>query len=489
MNYQVHLNPTRLSILSIPREKCWIFVGPILQLLYIESKKTNSFGDDRDEEISDSDNEENDFEDNFTEDVSYEFSDSEQEQEHERGREMSASGLLADCIAGRMPSSTRTDGTQTPPHRPKRKGSNLTSSVHLEKREVDNSSKTSNLQLNTLSVLHTNDSSSRGTPTNSDEESSFEEENYFFHVAYTPNECTVICSTTLFKDLFTEALDVCRTLGYTGVKVVNNEFLSMMVDSDGSLDNSTRILKLTKPLSENNIPLFFLSTHFSNIVLVPFTQKAKVIHTLTKQSFEFSDISKSFIAHSAHEQDKLDLSDLRDAATEIQPLDVEKKAFILFKHANIRPLINEDAKLLLSGARSGEVIETIHKTAKNIASKNIPLYFAITRTSPNEVSLILPGSSRKRSSMGFSSKNIVGSTQDVIIPIVINLRKLPLDSTGIVASLASRIVNGMRELSHVDSPVEMNYLSMAQSAIIMIPEEILPQVASILKSVNYDNLD
>ena len=54
MSTQVHLNPTMLSILSISRDKYWIFISSILQLLYHSVDNSNfqksSIGDEDDDD-------------------------------------------------------------------------------------------------------------------------------------------------------------------------------------------------------------------------------------------------------------------------------------------------------------------------------------------------------------------------------------------------------------------------------------------------------
>ncbi|KAK6200948.1 ACT domain-containing protein [Scheffersomyces amazonensis] len=286
------------------------------------------------------------------------------------------------------------------------------------------------------------------------------------------------------KTYFKNPIKICQELNYDDVKVIDQNFLSLQVDSDGSFDNSLRILELTKPLSENNISLFFLSSHFSDIVLIPYIFKEKVISILTKKNFEFSDISNSYIMTP---NDLIDPSMLNDSDEdkELGSQRFENKTFKLFKDSNIKPIVNRNVKLLLTGARAGEVNNTILKTAKILSSFNsIPDYYAITRTSINEVSLILPKSSKKRLSMGFDSKNIIGSTQDIIIPITIDFSKLPLDSTGIVAGVASKLINGLKKYN--DSTIEMNYFSMARSGMIMIPKENIDVISEILNNIDYD---
>lgn len=452
MHTQVQLNPAKLSILSIPRDKCWIFASSILQLLHHESLKANRFNNG----------------------FNLEFSEDDEAEEDTR-----------QSIEKELHIHTNTKSNSSHIYRKNNPISSMYSSAYSDKNDspVDNSSK---IEPSLKGSVSDSDSvvNSGSDDTDSSgyyEEEDYDSENYFFHIAFTPIECTVICSTNKMKMLFQKPLQVCDQLKYENVKLVDQPFLSLLIDSGGSFDNSSRILELTKPLSDNNIPLFFLSSHFGHIVLVPFNSKEKVISILAKQDFEFSDISNSYIVShkAAAASEEPNIPQNKSASN------LESCVFKQFKHANIKPEINERINLLLTGARSGEVTNTILKTAKNISSNNIPDYFCITRTSINEVSLLLPKSSGKRSLMGFNSRNIVGSIQDIIIPITIDLHKLPLDSTGIVAGVASKIVGGVNTSSNSIDSVEMNYLSMAMSAIIMIPKENLALVSNILNNIEY----
>lgn len=466
MHTQAHLNPTELSILSIPRENCWIFASPILRLLHYESLKVNRFNTGYESDFSTEEGE--DEADEVGRKEEYEQYDDDMIQQIITG--LSSSW----CI----PKSGKRSNFRN------ESMSHMSSSGYLEKSglQVDNSSKVDPQR----DAFDSSDESIGSDSLRGEDkgiENAEHDDNYFFHIAFTPIECTVICSSHLMKKLFEEPLNLCQQLNYDKVKLIDESFLSLLIDSDGSFDNSSQILELTKPLSENDISLFFLSSHFSNIVLIPYNLKEKVIAILSKQNFEFSDISNSYVVSQIddnREQEDVDISQ------EVEAINLESKAFQLLKQTNIQPRINSNANLLLTGARPGEVKNTILKAAKNISSGTIPEYFSITRTSVNEVSLLLPKSPRKRSLMGFSSKNIIGSIQDVIIPITVDLYKLPLDSTGIVAGLASKIINGVKLTAQTDYPFEMNYLSMAQSAIIMVPKENLSLVSDILSNVSYD---
>lgn len=476
MHTRVQLNPTRLAILSIPKDKYWIFTAPVLQLLYHEASKL-----DEDREHFDSSEEvERDSRGLYEPNNRYE-SESDDSSENENYSE------------GFFSSSERQEGVKKLYKRKMTKLSRQFDSS-LSEKESSNSGIRHDLVDNSSKLLSNERSESSesledlsSSVSSSDESLTYHDhhENYFFHIAFSPIECTVICSTDVMKKLFKRPLDVCKALNYDDVKLLDKPYLSLFIDCDRSLDNTPAILELTRPLSENNITLFFLSSHFSNIVLIPYDSEERVINILTKKNFEFSDVSNSFIANNteANYDDIDDFESYQEKSDETPLYNIS----MFVENGTIIPCINSNVKLLLTGSRSGKVIDSIMKTSKIVSDRKLPEYFCITRTSFNEVSLILPRSSRKRSLMGFHSKNIIGSVQDIIIPITIDLQKLPLDSTGIVAGLSSKLLEGVKANTNLYDTFEMSYLSMARSAIMMIPEENLEQVAHILNSFKHES--
>lgn len=498
---QVLINPTKLSILSINRSKYWLFKSAILEFLYTEVDKA------KDEDISSaSDSEEEQEDDDFSFNPRRHLSIDETElsekfdslnvqglnghyslsssSSRSASRPLSRPASRPGSVFGSN-SFTGTPGSASGSHTSARRGKKHSSSSSNSSFNYDNTTK----DLENTSKRRRSDSfpnlvgnSSNKLSESDDSNDSAEESNYFFHIAFTPNECTIICSSTVLLKLFKEPLRLCRSLKYDDVKLIDQKFVNLQIDSGGVSDTNSRILELTKPLSENKISLFFLSSHFSDIVLIPYDLEEKVINILTNNNFEFNDISGSYIVNNNYES-------FVKKSLDSDTTELENRTFALFKQANIKPVINEKVALLLTGSRSNDVNQTILKTAKNIAANNVPDYFAITRTSINEVSLILPKSSKQRASMGFNSKYLIGSTQDIIKPVTIDLQKLPLDSTGIVAGVASKIINGVNSFPSPDNySFELNYLSMARSAILMIPKENVKLVSEILNNTDYSNL-
>lgn len=476
MHTRVQLNPTKLAVLSIPKDKYWILTAPILQLLYHEASKLDEGG----EHFDSSEEEERDSHGLYEPNNRYESESDDSNQDEDYAQGFSSfkeqwQGANRQWTRKMTKLSRRFDSSF---------GEKESSNHGIRHDLVDNSSKfLSDERSESADFLEDLSSS---VPSSEEESLNYHDhyENYFFHIAFSPIECTVICSTDVMKKLFRRPLDVCKALNYDDVKLLDKPYLSLFIDCDRSLDNTPAILELTRPLSDNNITLFFLSSHYSNIVLIPYDSEERVINILTKKNFEFSDVSKSFIASNTEANDDIDGSQIADEKSEDTPL-YNISRFV--ENGTIVPCINSNVKLLLTGSRSGKVVDTIMKTSKIVSERKLPEYFCITRTSFNEVSLILPHSSKKRSIMGFDSKNIIGSVQDIIIPITIDLQKLPLDSTGIVAGLSSKLLEGVKTNTDLYDTFEMSYLSMARSAIMMIPEENLEQVAHILNSFKHES--
>lgn len=293
---------------------------------------------------------------------------------------------------------------------------------------------------NSAHMINEEESESLQDPDNCAE---IEDDGLFFHLAFTKEEVTLMCSTKLMKKYLSKAmkLDPSSTL-------ISDEFFIIQVFSDGS-NIGKKILELTQPLSLNNISLFFISNYFSDLVLVPIKNKGTALKILEET------------------QNGLDETRANSYSN-----DLEVKTFELFENNNIKPKLVTDVKLLLTGARSGDCAEVLKQTAESISRlnteqlnngiKSFPEYFAITRTPTEEIGLLLPYDSDDLTRLKFSKNNIMGSLQDYYYPIFIDLKKLPLDLKGIVAGMASKLLR-----MDID---EMSYLSLGKSGIVLIPD-------------------
>ncbi|WLF80697.1 hypothetical protein PVL30_004484 [Lodderomyces elongisporus] len=480
MSIQVHFNKVELSILTIPRPKLWIFANSILQLLY------DSIGEHCPEEEEE-----------------------EADAEEYKVTRRSDSDNRSDIDFNNDNDNDNDDADGPGLNDLKQSIESLNEIKSVESydsdisggRQVDNSSK---------SLDHDFQSALAQASSNHEES-----EESILHIALTPSECTIICPTRLVSKFFKSPLAICKALGYKDVQLLPSPFLSLIVDSDGSGDKSSRILELTKPLSEHDISIFYISSHFNDIVLIPHAAKEKVEQILTAEHFEYMESSDSYISNGGsfgnegeniddvvvvHEDYNNNDNESESITTEVllsssspsppphqqqqqqkqpprQP--IHEKAFELFAQAGIHPKIHDQHELLLTGSRPGEMKSAILKTIKllSLANHKSPPYFVLTRTFSTELSLTLPESEKTRSEYGFDSTNTIGSAQDVIIPISMDFTSLPLNCTGIVAGMANLLI------TEGGNSIELGYLSMARSGVIMIPQENLEAVQQILERI------
>ncbi|CDK25419.1 unnamed protein product [Kuraishia capsulata CBS 1993] len=447
MDAQVQLFKTRLSIVSIPRSQYWLFSQGILQLLHNVASHDLHDSDSEYEKVS---------------------GDSSDEDDDDDSRSYSSAGVGSSTMSSsRLAQSRNTDNSPTKPR--------------------------------TQAAGYDSDSHSQDSSIEEDDDG------LFLHVAFTPDEVTVICSSSFVKSLFDQPLESKDSRA----QVLPDSYLALQVGGDG-LSIGKRVLELTQPLSEAGISIFFISNYFSDIVLIPENAREKVVSALEVKGFHFSDISGSYmvdrtavstppspssmapVESSAPSSRKPSLQD-SITGNDLPEENLESRTFKVFKTAGIKPHVHTHAKLLITGARSGSCSKTITTTATALAkfpvnppefgsaltTESFPEYFAITRASSQEVALVLPKSHRTRSKLGFQSKYLVGSSSDVFIPVVIDLSKLPVDSKGIVAGVASKLIHNA-DLRGEAEMFEMSYLSMAKAGIVMIPRESGKFVSEVL---------
>jgi hypothetical protein len=305
---------------------------------------------------------------------------------------------------------------------------NNTKNVHQDEYQLSNSTHLINNNTEDLNNLTLND------------KNEIEDDGLFFHLAFTTEEVTLMCSTKVMKKYLSKAIELDKDS-----ILISDEFFIIQVFSDG-LNIGKKILELTQPLSLNNISLFFISNYFSDLVLVSIKDKIKALKIL-------------------EESQRKDIDETSN--------DLEIKTFELLKKNNIIPKLDTDIKLVLTGARSGDSVEILKQTAESISRLNtesikndnnisFPKYFAITRTPTEEIGLLLPYDDIELSKLKFSKVNMMGSLQDYYYPIFIDLKKLPLDLKGIVAGMASKLLR-----IKID---EMSYLSLGRSGFVLIPD-------------------
>jgi hypothetical protein len=112
---------------------------------------------------------------------------------------------------------------------------------------------------------------------------------------------------------------------------------------------------------------------------------------------------------------------------------------------------------------------------KCLISPPYPSFLSLTLTDTEPASLLLDHSLLPN----FAPHILLGSKDDFLIPITLDLRDLPMESTGIICGVAGRLVGGTA--GQLESAVEMSYLSTARAGTVMVAENELKRALKALR--------
>ena len=343
--------------------------------------------------------------------------------------------------------------------------------------------------------------------------------------------------------------------------------------------------------------IFFITTYFSDYILVPLQSRSAVIKALETRGFIFSAQSESFVnlsspmvrphsSHAGHNRqsssqssfdrspdsyfkgtaDPLGISSPQSSSTSPQlpptvaapssVAELEARTFNLLQTRAIVAKVDTSIKLVQCSGRKDTLRggTGVHASAasvalrfqlglvKSVISSPCPRFFSLTLTDTEPASLLLEKTllanfeeaTRKEgtregrpasehhgesdtSGIGGDRAVLLGNKEDVLIPITLDLRELPMDSTGIVCGIAGRLVGGTssargqvrdfmeleggeeasdagegvgeaeKSMTAEDHAVEMSYLSTARAGTVMVSETELGRALEALKLEGEDS--
>lgn len=112
---------------------------------------------------------------------------------------------------------------------------------------------------------------------------------------------------------------------------------------------------------------------------------------------------------------------------------------------------------------------------KCLISPPYPKFLSLTLTDSEAASLLID----HRLLPNFQRDALLGSKHEYLIPVTLDLRDLPMESTGIVCGVAGRLVGETSE--GFQEPVEMSYLSTARAGTVMVAEHELDRALHALR--------
>jgi hypothetical protein len=265
------------------------------------------------------------------------------------------------------------------------------------------------------------------------------------------------------------------------------------------------LTSLTASLS----PIFFITSYWSDFILVPLKSRATVIHALEDRGFLFEadlepDSEAGLMTNPA--SPLLHSHSRNGSAFDSPPIpmtpppasvsELQQRTFKLLKTHKITPHVDPDIELvtcagikdntpsLSSSAASTQAI-LHHGLLRCLTAPELPRFLSLTLTASDSASLTLE--KRLLSLFPDGGEDILlGKDGPEQVPITLDLRELPLESTGIVCGVASRLVDGMRGRfgrGAGGAGFEMSYLSTARAGHVVVFEDELEDAMEILQGL------
>ncbi|KAF7545573.1 hypothetical protein G7Z17_g9074 [Cylindrodendrum hubeiense] len=321
----------------------------------------------------------------------------------------------------------------------------------------------------------------------------------FLNISVTPIECSLVCHSSWAQNVFEPVLQTLSRDAAKTVSISKDSYMILSVISAG-LDAAGRVMELTSPLALAGIPLFFITTYYSDFILVPTKERANVTKSLLAKGFELSD--NNFVNPSAYGHKRGPSRGSSSSPPNTPPpsnvAELETRTFSLLKKRDVAPYIEEGLELVhCSGREISQLSQFNHRPAvsrhatnngrrpswaDNVDTKLYTCIISALISQPRFISITLaqddpPSLLLDKTLLDVFGDSLVGDTEGCLIPIFLDLDNLPFESTGIVCGVASRLVQDMQ----MAASFELSYLSTARAGAVILSEEQSVRALGILK--------
>ena len=325
----------------------------------------------------------------------------------------------------------------------------------------------------------------------------------FVNISVTKTECSIACPRHQAEELFGPIRELLNPLMRKSVSISKEDYSVIVIGGEG-LEAGQRVLDLTGPLALAGISIFFITSYYCDFILVPFPARSKVISALEDRGFVFEADANGESGHMTNPASPLVSPRKRQgsfaSSTEF-PLtpstpppttvcELQSKTFKLLKRHTITPIVDENIVLVTC---SGVKDTTATTSASNFSEGKIqlgltkclttvppPAFLSITLTDSESASITL----EKRLTSHFYNNGeelLLGHDGPEQVPITFDLQDLPVESTGIVCGVASRLTDGMK--GRIGDVFNMSYLSTAKAGHVTVYRDELEEALEALGDV------
>jgi hypothetical protein len=315
----------------------------------------------------------------------------------------------------------------------------------------------------------------------------------FLNISVTPIECSIVCHTTWAQSVFAPVIARLPKESSKQVQISKESYIVFSVSSAG-MEAGQRVMDLTAPLAMAGIPIFFITTYYTDFILVPAKDRQTVGSALLARGFEFSENDSAYVAPTPATHSRISsTSSSSDPPSTPPPTNVAElqlRTFNQLKKRNVIPFVEPGLHLVqcsgkeiipqdeypsrngMNGVQPSNWMENIDpKLYVGLVSALVqqPRFLSLTLTQDDAPSLLVD-----KNLLWVFGNSIAGDTEGDLVPIFLDLVDLPLESTGIVCGVAGKLVDEMRRrdpaatASHTS---ELSYLSTARAGAVILGSE------------------
>ena len=303
---------------------------------------------------------------------------------------------------------------------------------------------------------------------------------HFLNISVTPLECSIVCHVSWAQNVFAPLISRLPPHQAKQCHISKDTYIVFSVNSAG-MEAGQRVMDLTAPLAMAAIPIFFITTYYTDFILVPSKDRQTVGAALLERGFEFSENESAYVVQApnlnhAHAHSRIPSASSNDSTgppSTPPPSNVAELQIRTFKQLRKRgvvPFIEPDLHLVQCSGKEILPDDSYHSHShsnghngytngygqghssqiqENTFLSTIdpkfyiglisalitqPRFLSITLAQDDAPSLLLD-----KSLLWLFGNSIAGDVDGELVPIFLDLGGLPLESTGIVCGVAGKL--------------------------------------------------
>lgn len=271
------------------------------------------------------------------------------------------------------------------------------------------------------------------------------------------------------------------------------------------MDAGNRVMELTSPLALAGIPIFFITTYYSDFILVPTKDRQTVVQALLSRGFEFSEAESAFVSPApTHSRGGSASSQPPSTPPPSNVAELQTRTFELLRKRSVVPYVEPGLSVVLCSGKDLE-LEQMNDFSRRLPLSRRPtgnghacrswldhvdtkLYtslISVLALQPRFLSMTLaqedpPSILLDKAHLSVFGDSIVGDTEGDLVPIFLDLENLPLEATGIVSGVAGRLVSEMR-MVEPGVTEQLSYLSTARAGAVILSSEQSAEALEVMK--------